>query len=265
MSATTAPTGTQVATPSTDLAVGHGVEGTAEDASFFGSLRRPVSLVGGLAMLAAPLLVVGGIVTSPPQATRGQADYITSLARDPFQSALSASLLHYGWVAMALGLVVAMSLVRGRRGRVLTLLGGLAGGFSVVQMSGLLLNDWFLVALGTTLPLPQAVTTADAMMVHGGLASQVWMQSAQLAIALPVLLYAGLARAGVISWWLVPLSLFPMVAPYLVMGLVGGAADQVVGGDALGLVAGALTGLVCYAPTLLVGLRLIARGRLVRA
>lgn len=64
---------------------------------------------------------------------------------------------------------------------------------------------------------------------------------------------------------LVPLSLFPMVAPYLVMGLVGGASDQLVGGNALGLLAGGLTGLICYAPTFLVGLRLINRGRLAAA
>ncbi|SEP57778.1 hypothetical protein [Microlunatus flavus] len=239
--------------------------GTDDSGTCGASLRRPVSLVGGAAMLAAPLLVVAGILTSPPQATRGQADYIASLARDPFQSALSASLLHYGWVAMALGLVVAMSLVRGRRGRALTLVGGLGGGFAVVQMSGLLLNDWFLVALGTHLPMPQAVSVADAMMVDGDAWSQVWVQSAKLAIALPVLLYAGLARAGVISWWLVPLAALPMVAPYVVMGLVGGAAGQVVGGNAFGLVAGGLVGLVCYLPTFLVGLRLVGRGRLARA
>ena len=36
-------------------------------------------------------------------------------------------LLHYGWVTMALGLVIAMTLVRGRQGRILTLAGGLVG------------------------------------------------------------------------------------------------------------------------------------------
>lgn len=225
-------------------------------------LRRPISLVGGAAMLAAPLLVVGGIVTSPPQATRGTGDYVESLARDPFLTSLSASLLHYGWVTTALGLVVAMTLVRGRRGRVLTLLGGLVGGLAAVQMSALMLNDYFLAALGTQLALPDAVRVAESMMLHGDVASVLWWQSGKLVILLPVPLYAGLARAGVISWWLVPLSALPMVAPYLVMGWVGGASDQLVGGNVLGLVAGALAGLVCYLPTFLVGLRLVSRGRL---
>lgn len=235
---------------------------TADHGLFAASLRRPFSLVGGAAMLATPLLIIAGELSSPPQASRAMGDYIESLARDPFLSSVSASLLHYGWVTTALGLVVAMTLVRGRKGRVLALVGGLAGGFTAVQMSALMLNDYFLSALGNNLALGDAVRVAEAMMVHGDAASQVWWQSGKLAIALPVLLYAGLARAGVISWWLVPLSALPMVVPYLVMGLVGGASDQLIGGNALGLVAGGLSGLVCYAPTFLVGLRLVNRARL---
>ncbi|WP_375425854.1 hypothetical protein [uncultured Friedmanniella sp.] len=236
---------------------------TAETAGLFSPpLRTVVSYAGGAAMLATPLLIVGGILTSPPQASRAMDDYVESLARDPFLSSLSASLLHYGWVTLALGLLVAMTLVRGSKGRVLTLVGGLVGGFAAVQMSALMLNDYFLTALGNNLALGDAVKVANAMMVDGDVASQLWWQSGKLVILLPVLLYAGLARAGVISWWLVPLSALPMVLPYLVMGWVGGASDQLIGGNALGLIAGGLTGLVCYAPTFLVGLRLLGRGRL---
>lgn len=229
------------------------------------SLRRPVQLIAGAALLVTPLLIVGGILTSPPQESRSTADYIESLARDPWLSSVSATLLHHGWVAMAFGLVVAMGLVRGRRGRVLTLIGGVLGGFSAVQMSGLLLNDYFLVALGTHLSSADAVGVADAMMVQGDLLSALWWQTGKGAILLPVFLYAGLARAGVISWWVVPLSLFPMVAPYVVMGLVGGSAGQLIGASFLGLVAGGVVGLICYLPTVLVGVRLINRSRLLDA
>lgn len=239
----------------------HGTAAAAAAAS----LRRPVQLVAGLALLATPVLIIGGILTSPPQESRSTADYIESLARDPWLSSVSATLLHYGWIALAFGLVVATGLVRGRRGRLLTLLGGVLGGFSAVQMSGLMLNDYFLVALGNHLSSAEAVGVADAMMVQGDVLSTLWWQSAKVAILLPVLLYAGLARAGVIPWWSVPLSLFPMVAPYVVMGLVSGADDQVVGVSTLGLVAGAIVGLLCYLPTVVVGLRLISRARLVDA
>lgn len=234
-----------------------------EDAGLFSApLRKAVNLVGGAAMFATPLLIIGGELTSPPQASRAMSDYIESLARDPFLSSVSASLLHYGWITTALGLILAMTLVRGRKGRILTLVGGLAGGFAAVQMSALMLNDYFLSALGNNLAMGDAVKVAEAMMVHGDVASLLWWQSGKLAIILPVLLYAGLARAGVISWWLVPLSLLPMVVPYMVMGLVGGSSDQLIGSNALGILAGGLTGLICYAPTFLVGVRLINRGRL---
>lgn len=235
---------------------------SVDQSTISGALHRPINLVGGVAMLATPLLIIGGELTSPPQASRGMADYIGSLARDRFLTSVSASLLHYGWVTMALGLVVAMTLVRGRQGRILTLVGGIVGGFTAVQMSALMLNDYFLASLGNNLALGDAVKVAESMMVHGDAASQLWWQSGKLAILAPVLLYVGLARAGVISWWLAPLALFPMVGPYVVMGLVGGASDQLIDSDALGLVAGGLTGLICSAPTFLVGLRLISRGRL---
>ena len=150
---TTTPTGTTATAASVE----------PDDRGLYGSaLRRPLSLVGGAAMLVAPLLLVGGMLTSPPQASRATSDYIESLARDPFLTSLSANLFHYGWVAMALGLVVAMTLVRGRRGRVLTLLGGVLGGFTVVQMSALLYNDWVLSALGRTLDLPTATRASPA-------------------------------------------------------------------------------------------------------
>lgn len=233
------------------------------DAGLFAAgLRKPLSLIGGAAMLLTPLLIIAGELSSPPQASRAMGDYIESLARDPFLTSASASLLHYGWLTTAFGLVVSMTLVRGRKGRLLTLLGGLLGAATAAQMSALMLNDYFLDALGNNLAMPDAVRVAEAMMVHGDALSMFWWQSGKLVILLPVLLYAGLARAGVISWWLVPLSALPMILPYLVMGWVGDASDQLIGGNALGIVLGGVAGLVCYLPTFVVGLRLLTRGRL---
>lgn len=256
---------TTTTTTAGETASAEPVGSTADGGLFSAPLRRPISLVGGAAMLVAPLLVVGGIVTSPPQESRAIGDYITSLARDPFLTSLSANLFHFGWVALALGLVVAMTLVRGRRGRVLTLVGGLGGGFAAVQMSALLYNDWVLSALGRELDLASATRAAEAYMVHGDLSQQFAWKCATAALVLPVLLYAGLARAGVISWLLVPLSLFPMVLPFMAMGLVGGDSGATVVVNPLSVAVGVVVGLVCYLPTFVVGLRLVGRGRLTRA
>lgn len=251
-------------TPTTTTEVTSKAAASTDPGLFAAPLRKAVSYVGGAAMLATPLLIISGLLTSPPQASRATADYIESLSRDPFLTSLSASLLHYGWVAMALGLVVAMTLVRTRKGRVLTLIGGLGGGFTVVQMSALMYNDWVLSALGRELDLPTAARVADAFMLHGDLSQQFAWKCATLALIFPVFLYAGLARAGVISWWLVPLSLFPMVAPFMAMSLVTDGSD-LISINPLSLVVGGVVGLICYLPTFLVGIRLINRGRLATA
>ena len=209
---------------------------------------------GALALAAAPLLLIAGSMTSPPQDSNSSADYVESLARDPFLTHLSATLFHYGWVAMAFGLLAAMTLVRDR-GKVLAVVGGLGGAFGAVQMSGLLLLDWYNSAAGRTVGAGQGGAIMDV--VDASVSMSVWLDSAKVAaIVLPLFLYLGLARAGVISWWLAPLSLVGFLLGPLVAGLLGGD---------LGLVLGIAAGLVGAAPTFLVAYRLVRRSRLVAA
>jgi len=205
---------------------------------------RTLTVLGGLAMIAAPLLFVAGAATSPPQEDGSAASYIDSLGDDPFLTALSANLFHYSWVLFAFAALAAVGLVRGRRGRTLTLVGGLAAAFGSMQFTGLLYSDWVLEALDNQLSMSQAVDIFEH--VNGTASISIWLLSAKVfgLLGFP-LLFAGLARAGVISWWLVPLSLLPMVT----FGVLGG-------------VAGIVLAVACYAPNFLVGTRLIQRGRL---
>lgn len=205
---------------------------------------RLLRVLGGLSLIATPLLFLGGAATSPPQADESASAYIASLADDPFVSAVSANLFHYSWVLAAFGALAAIGLVRGRRGRTLTLWGGLAAAFGSIQFTGLLYSDWVLDAMGNRLDMDDAVAVFTHVTETASIS--VWLLSAKLLglLGFPVL-FAGLARAGVIAWWLVPLALLPMIA----FGVVGGV---------LGLV----LGLACYAPWFVTGLRLVQRGRL---
>lgn len=205
---------------------------------------RTLQVLGGLSLLTAPLLFAGGAATSPPQADGSTAAYVTSLAADPTLTAVSANLFHYSWVLFAAGALAAIGLVRGRRGWALTLAGGLAAAFGSVQFTGLLYSDWVLAALGGQLPITEAVAIADV--VSGSASIAVWLLSAKVLglLGFPVL-YAGLARAGVIGWWLVPVSLLPVFAFALVPGL-----------------GGVLLGALCFAPAYVVGARLVRRARL---
>ena len=207
---------------------------------------RPVlRVLGGIASVAAPLLFLAGAATSPPQDSGSTEDYIASLAQDPTLTAVSANLFHYSWVLFAFAALAAIGLVRGSRGRAMTTVGGIGAAFGAIQFTGLLLNDWFFQAIGNELPMDQALQVAAA---SGDGSTAVWMITAKVCglLGFP-LLYAGLARAGVISWWLVPMSLLPMVA----FGMLGGP---------LGIAAAT----VLYAPSYVVGWRLVQRARMAR-
>lgn len=182
---------------------------------------RALTRFAGAALVSFPLLFSAGMVFSPQQTEPGEAGYIASLAADPFTSMLSASLLHYSWVALALG-VMGLVLLVGRRGRAWVSLTAVLVAFGAVQMSGLLLSDWFLIAAGNVLTPDQALlldaTAKDVSMIP-------WILSAQVfsLVGLPALTL-GLARAKVVSWWIAPLPVFAFVVPMFNLGLVAAIA-----------------------------------------
>ncbi|NYE37000.1 hypothetical protein F4692_002133 [Nocardioides cavernae] len=209
-----------------------------------GSAPGLLAGLGGVALAASSVLFVAGAATSPPQDDASAGAYIESLGEDPFLTGLSANLFHYSWVLAAFGAIAAIGLVRGRRGRALTVVGGLAAAFGSIQFTGLLYSDWVLPALDHQLSAGTAVSVFEE--VTGAPSVAIWLLSAKVfgLLGFP-LLYAGLARAGVIAWWLVPLSLLPMVA----FGVVGGLL-------------GVALAVACYAPSYVVGWRLVQRSRI---
>lgn len=201
---------------------------------------RPNTLqrLGGAGLIAAPLLFTGGMLTAPEQTGPGTAGYIEALAADPALSLWSANLLHYGWVALAFGAIASLGLVRWPRGRMWVSIAAVALLFGSIQMSGLLLSDWFLVSAGNVLPIEDAVamdTAAKEWTVT------VWQLSGMVTglIGIPALTL-GLARAKAISWWIAPLGALPWVLPAFGFGVVG-----------------LLLALLCYAPLFVAGARLV--------
>lgn len=177
----------------------------------------------GIALIAYPVLFTAGMIFSPPQSEPGDAGYILSLAADPTVSAVSAALLHYSWVALALGVMGLIGLVTSRRGRAWVPIAAVAVAFGAVQMSGLLLSDWFMIGMGSTLPIEQAVEVNEAS--KQGILLITWLISAQVCtlLGIPVLSF-GLARAGVVSWWIAPLPIVAFVVPMFNLGIVAAIA-----------------------------------------
>jgi hypothetical protein len=201
---------------------------------------RLLTRLGGVCLALAPVVFAAGAVTAPHQDDLTNEGYVASLADHPTQAALSANLLHYSWLFFVFGLIAALALVSGRRGRALTSFSVVAGVISSIQISGLLLLDFFVIQLG------QRDGTAETAALQDDLGASVfvWLVSGQLALLFIPLTFFGLARARAISWWIAPLPLVGFIAP------------------AAGLPAalGAVVGLLCWAPAYVAGFQL-ATGR----
>ncbi|MEU4722373.1 hypothetical protein AB0G06_22380 [Nonomuraea dietziae] len=184
-------------------------------------LRR----AGGAALIAGPLLMFAGMMTCPPQDSDSTVDYVTSLASDSFLTELSAILLHYGLIAGALGAMVVPGLIRGRKGRWPTLFGALATAVGLLNVSGAVRDDWWRMVIGRQLPIDVAVRVSDT--VDGSAFMPLWSDTEMFAFLGLLALCAGLARAGVVGWWLTAVYLGAFVAmmfiPIHLTYVVGGA------------------------------------------
>lgn len=206
---------------------------------------RPMRWAAGVSLLAAPFLWSAGMLTSPEQDSMANADYIASLARDITQSEISALFLHYGNLLIGLAILAAPTLVRGRRGGLLTVVGSLLAALGFTNVSGMILSDWWNVAIGTLLPMDKAAEVF-AMFKASDLL-WIWNGTEMLSLLGPVLLLAGLARAGVLGWWTIAVLVGGVVA----LVLVSAVSPQLT----------AVAVLLGFSPFALVGLRLLQRLR----
>ncbi|MFW3170079.1 hypothetical protein [Geodermatophilus sp. CPCC 206100] len=210
-----------------------------------GSLLLPIA---GGALIAGSLLWTAGLLTSPPQDSMADADYIAALARDEGRTALSALLLHYGNIALGLGWLAAPALVRGRRGRIPAVVGALMTVLGLISVAGLVLFDFWTGAIGRDLPAGTAGSLFASVNSSAGVA--IVGTVTLLGLLGPFVAYAGLARAGITGWWLFA----PAVAAF--------AASAAVPFSPLAHGAFALVGAV---PVVVVGLRMLARNRAERS
>ena len=139
------------------------------------------------------------------------ADYIESLARDEGRTALSALLLHYGNIALGLAWLAAPALVRGRRGRIGTVVGALMAALGLVTVAGNVLFDFWTGAIGRELEAGTALALFEiGERARPGVA--VVGTVTLFGLLGPLVALGGLARAGVTSWWLLAPAVAALVA-----------------------------------------------------
>ncbi|NJC70048.1 hypothetical protein HC031_10050 [Planosporangium thailandense] len=207
--------------------------------------RGALRLLAGVALVAGPVLFAAGMATSPEAASASDADYIASLARDATQTQVSALFLHYANLLIGLGILAAPALVRGRRGFWPALIGAVLAAIGFANLSGTLLSDWWNLSAGTHLSSDQAVAVFHGFKQASLLGP--WNATTPFNLIGPVLVLVGLARAGVVRWWTVPL----LVAGVIGLMVIPPSLPQVT----------AAAVLVGFSPLALIGARLVGRYR----
>ncbi|WP_203791060.1 hypothetical protein [Paractinoplanes rishiriensis] len=185
--------------------------------------------LAGAALIAWPLMHFGGFVTSPPGETHEPAvfrEHATLVQ-------ISAVLLHYSAV-LIVAVVLGMAYLLYDRMPRLAVGAAIVGVLAAVNGSGLLMMDFYDLALAETIPDAQAVAVTGQAAAYGGFVYGFLLPAFLLH---PVLigLTVALVRAGLARWWQPVLLVGGLALPFLV-------ADQPAAVQALGavLILGAL-------------------------
>lgn len=188
--------------------------------------RRFSRLVAVFSLFAAPLLVLAGMVATPWETENTTSAYHDALAADPAQSEIAAMLLHFGFLLLLPASLGLMHIARGAAPK-LAHVGGLLAVLGLATLPGLLVTDFYDLALAEALPREQSVPISDA--AQGSWAAAVLVISGAFPVVIGIIVLAVAAwRAGAVpgaaallvaAGWLVPFA----SAGGLVLGALGGA------------------------------------------
>lgn len=166
-------------------------------------LRQPVSFRRAgtaAALLLAGLLFVTGMAATPWEPQPTSDSFIETITARSTQGQIAALLLHYSSVALAAGVLGLLAALR-RRGAILGHLAAVLAFVGAVNLSGMLLVDWFAIGLGRSgIPTEQAANIYDTSITPMAGVGWAGVGFAGLALGLPAFLLA-LWRTGFMPWW----------------------------------------------------------------
>jgi len=166
-------------------------------------------VVAGLALIGWPVLHFLGFLTSPP----GETHEPPVFREHATLVQASAVFLHYGAVLLAPVVLGLAYLLHDRMPR-LAALAGLLGAVAAINGSGLLMMDFYDLALAESVPDDQAVAI---MNLAGGYAGVLYgfLLPAFLVHPALVVLTAALARTGRARWWQPVLLVAGLALPFV--------------------------------------------------
>ncbi|MDA0170369.1 hypothetical protein OJ998_14820 [Solirubrobacter taibaiensis] len=188
--------------------------------------RRFSRLVAVFALFAAPLLVLAGMAATPWEDEFTTASYHDALAAHPEQAQIAAVLLHFGFLLLLPASLGLMHLARGAAPK-LAHVGGLLAIFGLATLPGLLVTDFYDLALAEALPREQSVPISDAAL--DGWAPMLISLTGTIPVFVGMIVLAfAVWRARVAPIWAAILLTLGWIVPFassggLVLGVLGAA------------------------------------------
>lgn len=211
---------------------------TAPAADLFSAVDVPVApatrfrrrVTGAVAVLGG-LVTAAGFAATNWETAEGKLAYLDSLVADPVRSQVAALLLHYGYLGIV-PVLLALGIMTRRRSRIAGNVGMALAVPGALALPGLLVTDFYDIAIRQSLPADQAVAVSDAAQA---------LPLAGLMLAGPVLMltFVGMTVLGVAAWRAGFFHWVPtLLVPLMVVGAVAlpiGAVSGIVQGACLGL------------------------------
>ena len=151
-------------------------------------------------LFAGAVGMLAGMALTPWEPEDTAASMIQTISANQVQGEVAPLFLHYGMVFLAISVLQLLPMVR-RRSVFWGRLAGLLAFVGLVNLSGMLLVDWFAIALGQSgLPVADAVGIMEKSATPINMAA--WQIPGLIGVylGLPLFLLA-LWRNGFIPWW----------------------------------------------------------------
>jgi hypothetical protein len=156
-------------------------------------------LAAGVSLLLAPVALLLAMIIDPPSQGGVHGEGL-AYATNPVAASISATLLHYCWVLFVPGVLGMLQLVRGR-GVVLANVASVPAVLGLINMSALMLVDFFEIGAYQQLPPDQAAAVLDKSYLPAVIFG--WQLPAMIGSLLGLVLAGvAVARAGKAGWWL---------------------------------------------------------------
>jgi hypothetical protein len=161
--------------------------------------RRFSRTVAAVALILAPVITLAGMLATPWEKEATTASYHDALAAHPGQAQLAALLLHFGYLLLLPAALGVMHLAR-RSTPKLAHVGGVLAVIGLSTLPGLLVTDYYDLALAQALPRSQSVAIADSAGSGWEVAVLLATTIAPMFFGLVTLMVAAF-RAGVVRFW----------------------------------------------------------------